>query len=166
MRQQTILRRTDEQETLIGAAGVIAIATALALLVLGFGVITIVRATAKPDLSFDQCYIAGGSDCVIDGGTLRISGEQVAIAGLSAPRVKDAACHSERERGIAAAIALSDTLKSGEVRIRAPSKDLQSRTVRTVEVDGTDVAGAMIAKGHGRPDDGSPQDWCGEIVAE
>lgn len=160
-RQQTILRRTDQQETWIGAAGVIAIAATLALIILGLGVITIVRATAEPDRSFAQCYNAGASDCVLDGGTLRIGGEQVAIAGLAAPRIQDAACRTERERGIAAAIALSDLLRGGEVTAGAPTANLQGRQARTVKVDGEDVVTTMVEAGHGRRDEGGPQDWCG-----
>ena len=160
VREQTILRRTDQQETWIGAAGVVAIAAVLALIILGLGVVTIVRASAKPDPSFAQCYNAGSGDCVLDGATLRIAGEQVAIAGLAAPRIQGAACKAEREKGIAAAVALLDILKSGEVSVGPPFLDLQGREVRTVKVGQQDAATAMIAAGHGVADSGSAPDWC------
>lgn len=149
--EQTILRRTEQQEMWFGVAGVVAIAAVLGLLIVGIGVVTIVRAVATPDRSFNQCYNAGANDCVIDGSTLKVEGERIMIAGISAPRIQGAACTAERERGIIAAVALSDLLKSGEVKIEA----------RTVLVDGVDVAGKMIAAGHARRDDGQVQNWCG-----
>jgi endonuclease YncB( thermonuclease family) len=97
---------------------------------------------------------------VIDGGTLRIGGERLGVAGLATARIQGAACRAEREQGIAAAIALSERLKSGEVTIGAPDRDPQGRVVRTVKVDGTDVAAGMIKAGHGRFDDGTKQKWC------
>lgn len=160
-REQTILRRSDQEEMWFGAAGVFAIAAALALLIVGIGVVTIVRATTAPDRTFNQCYNAGASDCVIDGSTLKVAGETIIIAGVSAPRIRGAACTAERERGILAAVSLSDLLKSGEVAVARADPNLATREVRTVLVDGENVAGKMIAAGHAREDEGDAQNWCG-----
>lgn len=165
-REQTILRRTEQEEMWFGAAGVVAIAAVLGLLIVGLGVVTIVRAATAPDRSFNQCYNAGAKDCVIDGSTLKVAGETVMIAGMSAPRIKGAACTAERKRGIIAAVALSDLLRSGEVEIGASARSTGDREVRTVLLDGEPVAEKMIAAGHARRDEGQTPDWCSDIPAE
>jgi micrococcal nuclease len=159
-REQTILRRSDQEEVWFGAAGVVAIAAVLALLVVGVGVVTIVRVATAPDRTFNQCYEAGASDCVVDGNTLKVAGETIIVAGMAAPRIKGAACTAERERGILAAVRLSDLLKSGEVAIAAPAVDLPTPGMRTVLVDGENVAEKMIAAGHAREDEGEVPNWC------
>lgn len=159
-RKQTILRRSDGEELWFGVAGVVIVAAVLALVIVAIGVVTIARATARPDRSFQQCYSAWGSDCVLDGDSLMVARERFDIAGIIAPQVDGAGCKAERERGIAASIALSNLLRSGEASVDAPHRNPSRREVRTVKVDGRDVANRMIAAGHARRDEGQSVDWC------
>jgi endonuclease YncB( thermonuclease family) len=159
-RKQTIVRRSDGEELWFGVVGVVIVAAVLAIAIVAIGVVTIVRATTKPDRSFQQCYSAGGRDCVLDGDTLILARERVDIAGMIAPSVNGAACKAERERGIAASVALSNLLRSGNAEVAAPYRNPFGREVRLVKVDGRDVANRMIDAGHARRDEGQSVDWC------
>jgi endonuclease YncB( thermonuclease family) len=158
---QTIIRRTEEQETWIGAAGVIAIAAVLAIVILGIGVVTIVRDSGPAKPRFGQCYSSGGTDCVIDGDTIRVDREHIQIAGIAAPNPHGAACGKERERGVAAAVGLSALLQSGEVVIGAAAVEPDGREARVVMVNGRDVAKRMLDRGLARPADRAGESWCG-----
>lgn len=142
-----IVRRTSEQEMWLGAAGVMLAGAAVALLAIGVGAITIFRdSPSNQPPPFGQCYSAGGRDCVVDGDTVRIDREDIAIAGIQAPRIQGAACPAERERGVAAAMGLSDRLRDGEVTVGAAAEG----PARTLFVNGRDVGESMIAAGLAR----------------
>ena len=109
---------------------------------------------------FRQCYTGVGDNCVLDGDTIYVQREKVEIAGIEAPLIKGAACGDERTAGIEAAVRLADMLNSGQVMASSPIRDEYGRMVRNVEVNGKDVAKAMIAAGVVRSYTGEKRDWC------
>ena len=158
------VRRSDETETLLGIAGIGAIA---AIMVAGIGTAAWVT-FAKDDPAaeaalarFTQCYAAQGPNCVVDGDTLRMSGETIQIAGLDAPRIEGSRCEAERTAGIAAAVGLAEQLNRGPVTLGDSFRDAGGRTVRKVLVKGQEIRDTMIEQGLGRrynPE--STKGWC------
>jgi len=157
--ERQIVRRSSEAEIFFGVTGVMLTAVALGIVVIGIGVVTAYKAVTAPSMAFGQCYSAGGSDCVLDGGTIYVNREKTAIAGIKAPRIQSAACPAERQRGIAAAVRLGEMLQSGEVTIGPPSLNTMGREVRAVQVKGQDVGRRMIAAGLARRAE-DERDWC------
>ncbi|MFL6734590.1 MAG: thermonuclease family protein [Sphingomicrobium sp.] len=160
-RPEKLRVRSDTRDMWFGMSGVVLTAIAMAVLVLGIGIITVVSAAdARNGDAFKQCYNAEGTNCVLDGRTIFVEREKVTIAGIDTPRINDAACSAERDRGIAAALALSNILRSGEVTISPQKIDEYGRAVQKVEVAGNDVAGRMIAAHVARPSEGLAPNWC------
>jgi endonuclease YncB( thermonuclease family) len=107
---------------------------------------------------FGSCRNEAGPNCVLDGDTIRIDGEQV-IAGMAAPKVEAAHCDAE-ERGAKAVDQLLRLLNSGKVTSSRAIRGADGVSRRMVQVDGRDLAAAMIAAGVARNDDGEKHNWC------
>ena len=153
--------RTREQEMWGGVAGVALIAIALVAVIVGVSIATISRVDPVADaraLQYDQCY-NGGQNCVVDGNTIYVAGQKVAIAGVDAPRIEGAACSDERTRGIDAATRLAGFLNGGAVTLSEPFPEY-GREVRAVEVKGRDVGQWMIGAGIARESLGQKSNWC------
>jgi len=147
--KRRVVRRTDEQETWYGVAGVMLFAAVIVAAVVGIAWTTIFKddpAAAAAEAKFGQCY-NGGPNCVVDGGTIFVGGTRVAIAGLVAPKIQDASCDAERDGGISASVALIALLNSGPVSVGPTFTDELGRPVQTVSVAGKDVARTMIKAG-------------------
>jgi len=151
-----------EVEIWTGVAGMLMFGAAIATATIGIAAATAFRddpAAAARALQFDQCYNAQGPNCVLDGGTIYAGGKRVEIAGLDAPKIADATCEGEHDRGVEAATELAMLLNSGPVTIGAPFRDKRGRTVSKVEVKGRDVARHMIGQDLAHEPD-SGLGWC------
>jgi endonuclease YncB( thermonuclease family) len=152
-----------ERELYLGIAGILAFAALIAVGIIGFAIFTVVRADPAAEArarQFSQCYNAQGPNCVLDGGTIYADGQRVEIAGIDAPKILEARCDREHDRGVEAASQLALLLNSGPVSIGAPFRDSTTgREVRKVEVRGRDVALKMV--GADRVHEvNSGLDWC------
>jgi endonuclease YncB( thermonuclease family) len=155
--------RKRELEMWGGVTGVILFAAAFAVIIVGIGAFTLFRddpEAAARAARWNQCYNATGDKCVLDGGTIRVGMQRIAIAGIEAPLIQDARCEAERSKGIDAATRLADLLNSGNVTASAPFVDAGGRTVRRVKVNGEDVAGTLIDAGVARDPGDAPASWC------
>lgn len=153
---------SSEREVWGGVAGVLTFAGALVVLAVAISAATIFHddpAAAARAARFGQCYNSG-PNCVIDGGTIRVAGHKIAIAGVDAPQIQDARCEDERGRGIDAAVRLAELLNGGRVTVGAPFRDAAGREVRKVAVGGEDVGQALVDADVVREPDGTRQDWC------
>ena len=152
---------SDEREIAVGVVGILLFAVALVVVIVGISIFTIFKPDpAAQAAKFGQCYNSDGQNCVIDGDTLYVGGSRVEVAGIEAPQINGARCPEERDRGIAAAVALSDLLAGGNVTVSPPFRDEYGRTVRSVAVKGRDVGQKMIGQSLVRPYTGEPQKWC------
>jgi endonuclease YncB( thermonuclease family) len=136
-----------EREMFLGIAGILIFATAIGAAVLMLAMFTVFRDDPAADAryaQFNQCYVAAGPNCVLDGGTIYVGGQRIEIAGLEAPKINDSKCDQEHDRGIQAATELALLLNSGPVTVDAPFRDQSGRVVRKVEVKGRDVALRMV----------------------
>ena len=138
-----------ERELFFGIAGILIFGVLVAAGVIALSIFTVFRDDPEAEAraaQFYQCYAATGPNCVVDGDTIYVGGQRVEIAGIDAPKIIDAACDVEHDRGIQAATELALLLNSGPVRVGAPFRDSTGRTVSKVEVRGRDVALKMIGQ--------------------
>ena len=151
-----------EWERRFAIAGILLFAVAIAVVTLAVSAVTVGFGFAQAPAStqqFGRCD--SGSDCVVDGETLRIAGETVKIAGIYAPQIAGARCVSEQQRGAKALDRLTQMLNGGKVTLGGAVRGPDGSSRRTVMVGGQDVGAAMIAAGLARPDDGERHGWCG-----
>ena len=160
--EKEVQAASEERQIWGGVAGVLLIAVALAVAIVGISIATIFHDASGPANSarFGQCVTDYGPDCVVDGETIHVAGAEVQIAGIDAPEIQGAHCAQERDRGIGAAVQLADLLNSGEVTVSRPFRDDYGRVVRKVQVKGEDVAEKLIDANAVRRYDGNKQDWC------
>lgn len=105
--------------------------------------------------------IEGQNIRVIDGDTFDLNGERVRVAGIDAPETHPSRCPQEAALGAAATQKLAELLRGGTLWVSGERIDRYGRSVRTVRVNGEDVADAMIGSGLARSYDGKQrQSWC------
>lgn len=153
---------SPQQEVLGGIAGIVIFAIALAVLIVGVSIATIMHedpGAAARAARFSQCYDAEGSNCVLDADTIYVQGQKVEIAGMTAPKIQGAQCDDERSRGIDSAVRLADLLNSGKVTLGETVRGPDGQLRRKVEVGGNDVATTMINAGMAR-DANNTSGWC------
>jgi endonuclease YncB( thermonuclease family) len=153
--------RSAEWDRRFAIAGITLFAVVIAAVTLGFSAITAGFGVAPAPQAerFGSCRNEGGPDCVLDGQTIRIDGEQIVIAGMKAPKIEAARCSAEEGRGAKAVEQLLQLLNSGKVTTGGAIRGADGVWRRAVQVDGKDVGAAMIAAGVARDEDGS-SNWC------
>jgi endonuclease YncB( thermonuclease family) len=148
----------------MAVVGVGLVATAIAALVVGVSVVTYRNATAPaaPPPAFNYCRASGGPNCIVDGDTFYYEGVKIGIAAIDAPQLHPSRCAQEAQLGVDAAVRLRDFLNRGTVTLTGTGGQLdpEGRLLRKVEVEGMDVADAMIAAGLARSNIGGPRGWC------
>jgi micrococcal nuclease len=151
-----------ERDLYLGIAGILIFAAVIAIGIIAFSIFTVVRddpAAEARAAQFGQCYNAQGPNCVLDGGTFYLAGQRVEIAGIETPGILDAKCDREHDRGVDAATQLALLLNSGPVTVGPTFRDQSGRTVRKVEVKGSDLAVKMIGRDLAH-EAGSGLSWC------
>jgi len=97
-----------ERELFFGIAGILIFGTLIAAGIIALSIFTVFRDDPAADAraaQFNQCYAAAGPNCVLDGGTIYLAGERVEIAGIDAPKIAEARCDREHDRGTEAGAA-------------------------------------------------------------
>jgi endonuclease YncB( thermonuclease family) len=162
LKQAELNKRERERWRTIG--GLALFGTGIAAAAIAIGAVTYsnhdpAKAAAEA-ARFRQCYAGVGDNCVLDGDTIYVNREKVEIAEIEAPLIEGAECGAERERGIDAAVWLADLLNGGKVTVSEPINDPSGRVVHNVDVDGRDVAKAMISAGVARGYTGEKRNYC------
>lgn len=162
--EKKVEARSEEQEMWLGVVGILVMAALLVAVIVGISITMIFKSDPATDsadsVQFGQCYNSDGANCVLTGDTIYADHAKVEIAGIEAPAINGALCGQEKDRGIAAAVALSDLLQSGNVTISPTFRDEYGRTVRRVAVKGQDVSQWMINHSFVRGFTGEKQKWC------
>lgn len=112
-----------------------------------------------------QFYFCGirNDNCVVDGGTFRYRGEEIRVADVDAPRIKQASCDSERARGFYAKQRLRELLNAGDFRLIdaiGRNDDKNSENLRVVMRDGRSLGAVLVSEGLVRPWKGQLKPWC------
>ena len=100
---------------------------------------------------------------VIDGDTVRLSGQSIRLVGFDAPEIYRAQCDTERARGDAATERLRELLEgaSSAQLVYLPRRDQYGRDLARLLLDGRDVADIMVGEGLARRyGGGQRQAWC------
>lgn len=162
--EKKVEQRSREEEMWLGVAGILFMATLLVTTIIGISITMVFKsdpaADAAASVQFGQCYNSDGQNCVVDGNTIYVDHARVTIAGIEAPEINGARCQKERDRGIAAAVALSGLLQSGNVTVSPTFRDEYGRAVSKVGVNGRDVADYLNSHNLVRAYTGERQDWC------
>ena len=120
-------------------------------------------AGASVRASFGLCHTGGGTNCVVDGDTIWVAGQNVRIADIDAPETHDFRCPEEKALGDRATRRLHQLVNGGAVSLR-PIRDRDAdgygRKLRLVLVDGKSVGDTLVGEGLARYYNGGKRPWC------
>ena len=114
-------------------------------------------------VSFGLCHTGGGTNCVVDGDTLWLAGQNIRIADIDAPETHDYRCSAEKELGDRATQRLHQLVNEGTVTLQPigdRDEDSYGRKLRFVMVDGTSVGDTLVGEGLARYYEGGKRPWC------
>jgi endonuclease YncB( thermonuclease family) len=112
--------------------------------------------------SFGLCHTGGGTNCVVDGDTLWLEGQNIRISDIDAPETHDYRCPEEKALGDKATLRLRDLVNSGAVTLGSVDRDADpyGRKLRLVFVDGAGVGDTLVNEGLARYYRGGKRPWC------
>ncbi|MCL6684033.1 thermonuclease family protein [Sphingomonas alba] len=112
--------------------------------------------------SFHFCHTGGGTNCVVDGDTIWLQGENIRIADIDAPETHEYDCASEKALGDRATQRLLQLVNSGTITLKSVDRDadVYGRKLRLVLVDGHDVGDTLVNEGLARYYQGGKRPWC------
>lgn len=112
--------------------------------------------------SFGLCHSGGGYNCVVDGDTIWIKGQNVRVADIDAPETHEPRCAEEKSLGDRATQRLRQLVNSGVVTLSRIDRDEDSygRKLRIVKVDGVSVGETLVKDGLVRRYAGGKRPWC------
>ena len=113
--------------------------------------------------SFGLCHSGGGTNCVVDGDTIWLGGENIRVADIDAPETHEPRCAEEQALGDRATARLHELVNNGTVTLTPIDRDEDSygRKLRIVRVDGTSVGETLVSEGLARWYEGGRRGWCG-----
>jgi len=101
-------------------------------------------------------------NCVVDGDTIWMGGQNIRIADIDAPETHEYRCTSEKALGDRATQRLHQLVNSGPVTLQSIDRDEDSygRKLRFVMVNGTSVGDTLVSEGLARYYEGGKKPWC------
>jgi micrococcal nuclease len=110
-----------------------------------------------------MCQGGGGYNCVVDGDTIWLEGENIRILDIDAPETYKPRCRAEKELGEASTRRLHELLNNGAVSVKggARDEDRYGRKLRVVMVDGRPVGDTLVEEGLARWYGTGRRSWCG-----
>ena len=119
-------------------------------------------ASAGERISFSNCHTGGGYNCVVDGDTIWLRGDNIRLADIDTPETHDFQCQSEKELGDRATTRLKDLLESGSITLEPIDRDQDpyGRLLRIVLIDGESVGTTLVEEGLARWYEGGRRPWC------
>ncbi len=114
-------------------------------------------------IEFGICHSGGGTNCVVDGDTIWLNGENIRLADIDTPETHEAKCASEQALGDQATQRLQALLNSGPVHVSSIDRDTDryGRKLRIVAVGGVSVGETLVGEGLARWYAGRRRSWCG-----
>lgn len=111
---------------------------------------------------FGLCHTGGGTNCVVDGDSIWIDGQNIRIADIDAPETHEPRCAQELELGQRATKRLQQLVNGGSVTLAKIDRDEDSygRKLRLVYVDGASVGDTLVNEGLARWYEGGRRPWC------
>ena len=99
--------------------------------------------------SFGFCHTGGGTNCVVDGDTIWLEGQNIRIADIDAPETHEYGCPEEKALGDRATRRLQELVNSGPVSLSSIDRDqdVYGRKLRLVYVNGESVGETLVSEG-------------------
>ena len=112
--------------------------------------------------SFSFCHTGGGYNCVVDGDTIWLEGQNIRVADIDAPETHEPQCPAEKQLGDRATLRLQELVNSGAVTLQRIDRDEDNygRKLRIVLVDGQSVGDTLVKEGLARWYAGGRRPWC------
>jgi endonuclease YncB( thermonuclease family) len=109
-----------------------------------------------------MCGSGARINCVVDGDTIWLGGQNIRIADIDTPEIFSPQCAAERERGERAARRLQQLVNAGPIELRRGlrDEDRYGRKLRTLHRDGRSLGDILVAEGLARKWDGARRGWC------
>jgi endonuclease YncB( thermonuclease family) len=109
-----------------------------------------------------MCGSGARINCVVDGDTIWLAGENIRIADIDTPEIFSPQCPAERERGARAARRLHQLVNAGPIELRRGlrDEDRYGRKLRTLHRAGRSLGDILVAEGLARKWDGARRGWC------
>ena len=129
----------------------------------GRGVEEPVALPTSSSATFGFCHTGGGANCVVDGDTIWITGQNVRVADIDAPETHDYRCPEEKALGDRATQRLHQLVNSGPVTLEPTGTrdaDNYGRKLRLVMVNGASVGETLVSEGLARYYEGGKRPWC------
>ena len=113
-------------------------------------------------LTLPLCKSGRGSDCVVDGDTIRLDGQSIRIADIDTPETRGFGCAAEKALGDRATARMRQLLNFGpfEVGPYERDEDRYGRKLRIVTRNGQSLGSILVAEGLARSWDGARHPWC------
>jgi len=111
---------------------------------------------------FGYCHTGGGTNCVVDGDTIWLNGQNIRIADIDAPETHEYDCAEEKALGDRATERLHQLVNNGAITLGTIDRDEDAygRKLRLVYVDGTNVGDTLVREGLARFYEGHRRAWC------
>jgi endonuclease YncB( thermonuclease family) len=111
---------------------------------------------------FSQCFVGGGTNCVVDGDTFWAGGVKVRVSDIDAPETHPPHCPFEANLGYRATNRLQELLNDGAFQLEAGSRDedVYGRKLRVVTRNGESLGMKLVSEGLAREWTGSRKPWC------
>ena len=112
--------------------------------------------------TFGFCHTGGGHNCVVDGDTIWLEGQNIRIADIDAPETHEYRCASEKVLGDQATQRLHQLVNSGPVTLSSIDRDEDTygRNLRLVMVDGRSVGDTLVSERLARYYESGKKPWC------
>ena len=112
--------------------------------------------------SFSFCHTGGGYNCVVDGDTIWLEGQNIRIADIDAPETHEYGCSEEKALGDRATQRLIQLVNSGSVTLSSIDRDEDTygRKLRLVSVNGANVGEILVNEGLARYYESGKRPWC------
>jgi endonuclease YncB( thermonuclease family) len=113
-------------------------------------------------VSLPLCRSGRGSNCVIDGDTIRLGGQSIRIADIDTPETRDYACAAEKALGDRATARMRQLLNAGPFELQPYDRDEDQygRKLRIITREGRSLGQVLVAEGLARNWDGARHPWC------
>jgi micrococcal nuclease len=118
---------------------------------------------ARTTNAFTLCAKVMQPNCVVDGDTIRYSGEKIRLMDIDAPETHEPKCASEKALGDRATLRLLELINAGPftvVRVGHRDRDKYGRQLRVIQRDGRPITETLVAEGLARKWDGRRRSWC------
>jgi endonuclease YncB( thermonuclease family) len=111
---------------------------------------------------FQLCGKGERHNCIVDGDTIWLDGENIRIADIDTPEVFSPSCPAEHTKGVEATRRMMALLNAGTFELRGVGRetDRYGRTLRTIHRDGESLGARLVAEGLAEEWGGRRIAWC------